>query len=193
MKLSDAVADEFQVTISGEVESGSFCEELSSAKVHYFIVPLSENGWTQCSGESSGGSIKCNSSSTEFVWNVPISVCFSSPTPAGWPRLIISVFTVDWKGREILYGYGFGVIPSQPGRHSRQVPLYAPESTSWWGSLSGWLLGKRPMLVNPIDFFLQTHCKDNGSVVMRPISEASVLVNYNISIKNAENLNLRFC
>ncbi len=191
--MNEDSKSEFQLIISGEVELGSFCDSLSSATVSYAIVAREENGWKQISGQSTGVSLKCHSSSVEFVWNVPIGVSYSSVTPAGWPRIVISVFTADWRGRDILYGYGVGLVPSQPGRHTREISLFTPESTSWWGSLSGWFVGKRPILIDPLEFLTRGNEGQNESVLMRPLPDASVVVNFNITIKNAEQLNLRFC
>ena len=177
-------SDEFQLVVSGEVESGLFSEVLNSATISFDIVSQADAGWISCSGETCGLSLKCTSPSTEFIWNLPIFCAFSTPTPIGWPRMVLSIFTTDWRGRDILYGYGLVLVPSQPGRHTRRVQLYAPESTSWWGELSGWVLGKRPMLINPAEFLCGTTADEKRTVIMYPRTDTYITVNFHIFFQN---------
>jgi hypothetical protein len=181
----------FEVAISGQLESGSFLSSLRSSTLAFKIVSPNPDSWCIISGKTSGMTPKASSSVNEFVWNYPIACAFSTDTPMGWPRLVVSVFTTDWKGRDIVFGYGVIPIPSQPGRHVREIKLFTPAASSWWTVVSGWLLGHRPTLLDPETFL--TNPNEGISTVMMTPREGSITVNFIIGIKCPDHLNLRFC
>jgi hypothetical protein len=182
----------FTVTVSGEVERGVFPGSTSSVTVSYSFVARADTGWVCIGGETRNISPMSYSSSDVYVWNIPLSCTYSAVTPVGWPRLLITVYSTDWLGRDIILGYGLTLIPSQPGRYERRIPLFTPTSSSWWSSLSGWLLGRRPVLIDAEAFFLeQEHVKP--SVSFRSLGGAAIFTNLTIDIQADPSLELKFC
>ena len=180
----------FQVAVSGEIESVSFVDSVTRCSC-YFQITFSQNAaWGQTSGELTGRSPVCNNSSNDFVWNVPIFCTMTSTTPAGWPRIVLRVTVADWRGREVVYGYGLLQVPTLPGRHTRRVPLVAPSSSSWWALISGWILGSRPAIADPSEFFSDNN--KSQAVTMRPTG-AEATVNLTVAIKDSDKLNFKFC
>jgi hypothetical protein len=181
---------DFHVQVSGEVESALFMDYVRRATCFFEFCITQETGWRMLAGEQSGRSPACDSSSTDFVWNIPFRLSLAAKTPAGWPHMLLRVTCSDWRGREVVYGYGLVSIPCQPGRHSRKVTLLAPPVSSWWNWVSGLMMGQRPTVVDPESFFLKTANKE--SVVLSPTG-SEITVNFTIALKDAEKLNLKFC
>ena len=180
----------FELEVTGQILTGSFPYSVSATTLSYSVLPANQDDWSHDSGEASGISPKSHSSTNQFVYNLPISCGFSSSTPFGWPRFVVTVFESDWRGRDVILGYGTTVVPSQPGRHSREVWLFAPAAKSWWEQLVNWVSGQRPMLTNPLTFL--TRSQPNRDKVITVPSYSSIRVEFNISITNAEKLNLHF-
>ena len=180
----------FQVSLTGEVQSGTFAEPIPTSVIAYSILSSNPADWTLVTGEGSGISPKAHSSSTEVVWNIPISCSFDSTSPSGWPRITVTVFSSDWYGRDILIGYGSLPVPTQPGMHKRTIELFAPVYSSWWRGFVGWLFGKRPMLTKADEFLVKSHA-GRERVVVRATG-GSVNVNVTVAIKGSDNFNLRF-
>ena len=181
----------FDLEISGQVLTGSLHSSTRGATVSYSILsPNEEDDWVLESGEASDISTKCHSSSDLFVFNLPIRCGFSSSTPFGWPRLVVSVFETDWRGRDVILGYGTVSVPSQPGRHRREILLVAPATSSWWERLVNWISGERRIFTNPLTFF--TKPQSNRETVVAVTTGCSLDIEFNIIITGGKELNLHF-
>ena len=180
----------FQVGITGELESGSFPVPLSSGILTFSIIPSNPGDWNLVNGETSGTSLLTRSSSTELIWNLPIQCDFSTTSPSGWPRVIVTIFSSDWFGRDVILGYGCICIPTQPGRHTRSIALFAPEPSTWWSYITGWLFGKHPRFTDPAGIISQTSM-NKDRIRVKPIG-GTVFVNINICLKDTEQFNLVF-
>lgn len=44
----------------------------------------------------------------------------------GWPKIHIQVYHFDWVGRSHLFGYGFVLIPTSPGKHILECFTWRP-------------------------------------------------------------------
>jgi hypothetical protein len=182
--------DEFQLDISGEIESGSFTQPLHKAYVAYDIMSSDLDEWRVISGVASGISPKSDTTTCEVVWNVPISCSYSSPSPAGWPRITLTVYGTDWLNRHVVLGYASTIVPSQPGRHSRTLKLFAPQPSSWYNSVLGWILGHRSRFRNKEAFMCRT-VSSKENIKVKPIG-FSIRMNFNICLRNTEKLKLVF-
>ena len=78
------------------------------------------------------------------VWNFPIDVVFKATNAFGWPRIAITVYGVDMAGRDVAYGYGSLLIPTQPGQYEREVDMFAPMPCSFVQRVVNTVCGTHP-------------------------------------------------
>ena len=79
-----------------------------------------------------------------IVWNFPIEISFQSTNPQGWPRLALSIYGLDFAGRDVLRGYASMLVPMSPGRHTKYLKTYRPVSGSKLVQFVNWLFGTNP-------------------------------------------------
>lgn len=84
------------------------------------------------------------STDNTVVWNFPIDISFKSTNIHGWPRIALSVYGIDYFGRDVVRGYGSTVIPLQPGVHNIEIDMFKPVSSSTINEFTSWLLGNPP-------------------------------------------------
>lgn len=51
-----------------------------------------------------------------LVWNFPLDVTYKSTNAYGWPQLVVSVYGLDYMGRDVIKGYGCMHLPTCAGR-----------------------------------------------------------------------------
>jgi B9 domain-containing protein 1 len=56
-----------------------------------------------------------------FVWNYPIDITFKSTNPHGWPKLVLSCYTLNFWGTDVVQGYGWVHLPTVPGRYDYEL------------------------------------------------------------------------
>jgi B9 domain-containing protein 1 len=102
--------------------------------------------WELENGEISGKSqysFKGEGNFDYMVWNMPFELSFKSRNPYGWPQIVITCSSANLLGRETLKGYGVVHVPTQPGRHERNVHIFSPISSSFLFDFLGVLVGKK--------------------------------------------------
>lgn len=72
-----------------------------------------DNGMSQIARTST-----CDQS---FIWNYPIDITFKSSNPHGWPKLVVSAYTLNFWGTDVVQGYGWVHLPTTPGRYESLV------------------------------------------------------------------------
>ena len=107
--------------------------------------------WEHLGGDMSGQSHVgyCNVRETEEIaLNHPIDLHFAEAGVPGWgtPYIAFQCFRLDWNGRRILAGYGFCHLPSNPGFHKIEIPLWRPSGTVE-EEMNGFFLGRTPSLI----------------------------------------------
>ena len=113
------------------------------------------------------------------VWNFPIDVTFKSTNVYGWPRIAVSVYGLDFLGRDVVRGYGSLLVPLTPGCHIMEVQTYTPVATSVFNQAFSWFMG------NPPEFFDSKFvCQGDGREVTRVQSTGTVRIKLNIQTKN---------
>lgn len=122
----------FIVQCLGQIDSGSFSSDYLYCRYGFSFG----NDWDIIAGLDNGLSqTACRnalSSDSKVVWNFPVDATFKSTNVHGWPRLALSVYGIDYFGRDIVYGYGSALVPLVAGNHHLQVcyallcPLCAP-------------------------------------------------------------------
>ena len=78
------------------------------------------------------------------VWNFPIDITFKSTNVYGWPRMAVTVYGIDFFGRDVVLGYGSVLVPLSVGHHTIDVDTYAPLAVSTLNQVASWLMGNPP-------------------------------------------------
>jgi B9 domain-containing protein 1 len=135
----------FFVQCTGQIVSGDF------GAVDYLYCRYTfqfGNDWIIASGLDTGLSqTSCKnlaSSEEHIVWNFPIDVSFNATNVYGWPRIAISVYGVDFLGRDVIRGYGSALLPLAAGQHEIEIDMFVPLATSYLNDVASWLLGNPP-------------------------------------------------
>jgi len=172
----------FYVQCTGQVESGEYgpLDNLYCRYAFHF-----GNDWEVNAGVETGLSQIARKAPTHYeqgvVWNFPIDVTFKSTNVYGWPRIAISVYGIDYLGRDVVRGYGSALVPLTPGQHVIEVDTYTPVATSTFNQLMSWLLG------NPPEFFDSKFvCQGEGREVTRVQGTGVVRLKINVTSKGMQ-------
>ncbi|KAK1740917.1 B9 domain-containing protein [Skeletonema marinoi] len=84
-----------------------------------------------------------------IVWNFPIEISFQSTNTYGWPRICLSVYGIDFLGRDVLRGYASMLLPINPGRHTKFVKTYRPISGNALQQFISWLTAHNQSIRTP--------------------------------------------
>ena len=141
-------------------------------------APLCNNGG---GGGGGGGAFdgydECNSA---IVWNFPIEISFQSTNPHGWPRLVVSVYGLDFMGRDVVRGYASLLLPARPGGRTVYMKTYRPVSGSTFVRVVNWLMGTSPEYYDS-----RMVARGEGRAVTRVVSgDRMVKVNLMVTIKD---------
>lgn len=121
----------------------------------------------------------------------------------GWPRIALSVYGVDFLGRDVIRGYGSALIPLTPGMHQIQVEMFAPLASSYANQFMSWLMGNPPEVVHLYFKIKYNHrtsrlffeqffdskfvCQGEGREVSRVQKTGTVVLNLNTLTKGERN------
>lgn len=117
------------------------------------------------------------------VWNFPIDISFKSTNAFGWPRLSISVYGLDFLGRDVVRGYGSVLIPPFSSNHVLETAVYVPVSSTAWQRFMSWLSGIYSEFYDP-KFVSQGQNRDVACVEMT----GSVILNLRVQTNGMETL-----
>mmetsp|Transcript_26150 Transcript_26150/g.32074 ORF Transcript_26150/g.32074 Transcript_26150/m.32074 type:complete len:191 (-) Transcript_26150:424-996(-) len=174
----------FFLMLTGFIESARYsssrdniyCRYGFSYGLDWSIVHGIDSGISQVSKKQPGDPRQ------EIVWNFPVDVTYKSTNAFGWPRLVISVYRIDYFGRDVVLGYGSLLCPTSPGRHEQYLHTYAPTSNSPWERLLNWLSGSTP------EFFdFKFVAQGEGREVTRVHCEGAVKITLNVTTKGMES------
>ncbi len=135
----------FFVQCTGQIDSGDFgsMDYLYCRYTFHF-----GNDWNIASGLDTGLSqtgCKNNSRPEEpIAWNFPVDITFKSTNVFGWPRIALSVYGIDFLGRDVIRGYGSVLIPLSSGQHTLEVEMYAPLASSTLNHIASIFMGNPP-------------------------------------------------
>jgi len=116
-----------ELHVVGEIEGASemshshdngFCSYQIFTGPNWLCVGGDLEGQTQVDYPDENGDL--------IVWNHPIDVHWYTKTLQGWPRMLLEVWKMDNHGCKDLCGYGFCYLPTQPGLHELEVPIWRP-------------------------------------------------------------------
>lgn len=168
----------FFVSISGSCESGDFgVIENIYCRYSFHYGP----DWTALSGNPETGLSQTSRASRHdegVVWNFPIDISFKSTNIQGWPRIALSVYGIDFLGRDVVRGYGSLLVPLTSGQHIIDVDMFVPVAASMFNQFFSWLVG------NPPEFFdTKFVCQGEGREVTRVQRSGTVRVKLNVTTK----------
>ncbi|XP_028417327.1 B9 domain-containing protein 1-like [Dendronephthya gigantea] len=173
----------FLVMVSGQIEIARF-PEFDELYCKYNFVYGQD--WLVTSGIEEGISQitqKSHDSRQVFVFNFPLDITFKSTNPSGWPQLVVSCYGPDAFGHDVVRGYGAIHVPISPGSHSREIPMFVPESSSRLQKFTSWFLGRRPEFVDP-----KVVAQGEGREVTRVRSQGNVKVSWNVITRDMKKL-----
>ncbi|XP_010140142.1 PREDICTED: B9 domain-containing protein 1, partial [Buceros rhinoceros silvestris] len=120
---------------------------------------------------------------TTLVWNLPIDITFKSTNPFGWPQIVVSIYGPDFFGNDVVRGYGAVHVPLTPGRHTRTIAMFVPESTSTLQKFTSWFTGRRPEFTDP-----RVVARGEGRELTRVRSQGFVTISFNVVTKDMKKL-----
>lgn len=119
-----------------------YCKYSLNYGVDWNILHGLEHGITQIARKSVGATDQT------FTWNYPLDITFRSTNAFGWPQVVLTVYSINAAGKDVVRGYGCVHIPTTPGRHVRYVRLYSPVSSSMCQRIMSWIMGNPPEFFN---------------------------------------------
>eukprot|EP01031_Cornospumella_fuschlensis_P031325 gene31325-37854_t len=172
----------FVVQCLGQIDSGNFgntdylyCRYSFSYGSDWDIIAGVDNGLSQTACRNS------LNPDTSVVWNFPLDVTFKATNIHGWPRIAISVYGIDYFGRDVVKGYGSALIPLMPGTHTLTVNMFTPVANSTFNEFMSWVMG------NPPEFFDSRFvCQGEGREVTRTRSTGTVNTTFQVIIKGLD-------
>ena len=181
-EINEQLEEGFILNVQGMIELGEFFDgDVINCK---YDIEFGQD-WDLINGLKSNVSQQaCRTEGKEkyIIFNMPFEVCLRSTNPSGWPQLVISCYTPDFFGREVLKAYGVCYFPTSKGSHERTLHMFSVESSSGLIEAVGVFLGQKAEIINAPNV-LST---GEGREVIRAKSEGIVKVKFNINITNME-------
>ena len=180
--INKQLEEGFLLNVQGMIEMGNFFEgDCINCK---YDIEFGQD-WEILNGlktNQSQQACKTEGQEINFVWNMPFEVSLRSTNPSGWPQLVVSCYSPDFFGREVLKAYGVCYFPTTNGSHERTLSMFSPKSSSEIINMLGIFLGQKAEIINAPNV-LST---GEGREVIRAQSEGSVGVKFNVHITNME-------
>ena len=180
--INKQLEEGFLMNVQGMIEFGNFFEgDCINCK---YDIEFGQD-WELLNGlktNQSQQACKTEGQENNFVWNMPFEVCLRSTNPSGWPQLVLSCYSPDFFGREVLKAYGVCYFPTTNGSHERTLYMFSPKSSSEIINMLGVFLGQKAEIINA-PYVLST---GEGREVIRAQSEGIVEVKFNVRITNME-------
>ena len=180
--INEQLEEGFIINVQGMIELGEFFEgDVINCK---YDIEFGQD-WELINGFKSNQSqqaCKTEGQDNYFVWNMPFEVSLRSTNPSGWPQLVVSCYTPDFFGREVLKAYGVSYFPTTKGSHERTLHMFSVKSSSGLIEAIGVFLGQKAEILNAPEV-LST---GEGREVIRAKSEGTIKAKFNVNITNME-------
>ena len=180
--INDQLTEGFILNVQGMIELGEFFEgDVINCK---YDIEFGQDWELLSDSQSNQSQTACRTQGQEnyFVWNMPFEVCLRSTNPSGWPQLVVSCYSPDFFGRELLKAYGVCYFPTTKGSHERTLHMFSVKSSSGLIEAIGIFLGQKAEIINAPNV-LST---GEGREVIRAQSEGTVKTKFNVNITNME-------
>ena len=174
----------FLMSCSGQISSGNF-GEYDGLYCQYGFSKGPD--WVPVAGVDKGISqiarVNPLAANDGIVWNFPIDITFKSTNVYGWPRIAISIYGLDFFGRDVPRGYGSALIPLVAGQHEVEVACYRPMASSWLNEWGAWFFG------NPPEYIYQEFvCQSEGRDVTRVKRTGTINLKINVTTRGMNAL-----
>ncbi|TRY59062.1 hypothetical protein DNTS_008383, partial [Danionella cerebrum] len=182
----------FLLMVNGQIVSADFPEYDDLYCKYCFVYG---HDWAPTSGLEEGISQITSKGrvSQSLVWNFPLDITFKSTNPFGWPQIVVSVYGPDTFGNDVVRGYGAVHIPFTPGKHTKTIPMFVPESTSRLQKFTRfWLMGRRPEFTDP-KVVAQGEGREGKFYLDWVRSQGFVTLQFNIVTKDMKKLGYDTC
>lgn len=178
----------FHVLVVGQIESASFPSHIDNLYCRYIITHGED--WSIVHGTNSGLSqIACRQDYGEYdriIWNFPIDIALKSTNAFGWPRIALSLYGLDFLGRDVVRGYGSTLIPLSSGRSTKTVQTYVPISGNICDRIANWISGTAP------EFYDSTFTtQSDGRSMIKVRSEGEVQLTLDVKIKDMDTFGFK--
>jgi B9 domain-containing protein 1 len=120
------------------------------------------------------------------IFNEPVQVTFTSPSPFGWPQIVVAVYGPNLFGNDKVVGYGATHIPTIMGSHHIDIPLFTPEPETLLQRVTTFFTGLYPELVDG-----DMVAKGTERECLHTRSQGTVRVTLDVVIHNPEVLALQ--
>jgi len=107
--------------------------------------------WRVLDGESTGRTWLAQRGDDNLemgVWNEPIDVNFACTSIAGWPKMMLEIYNTDSDDQVDLAGYGWCHMPTTPGEHAREIPVFRPGGSTY-DDIAALFVGGHPRYQDP--------------------------------------------
>jgi B9 domain-containing protein 1 len=99
----------FTVSITGQIDQVKMLSENLYVKYQF----VNGQDWTLLDGIEQGISQFTNS-----TLNVPLEIAYKSTSFYGWPMLLVTVYGLDFLGRDVVRGYSCTRLPCSAGTYT---------------------------------------------------------------------------
>lgn len=171
------------VSVQGTIDT---CSTTRASDVYCKYGFSMEGDWEQCLGTSAGISPTAHmTGANPAVFNHPFQITMSSSSPFGWPQLVLAVYGNNRFGNDMVVGYGATHVPTDPGEHEIEVPLFAPKPGSIFQKIAAFFTGLYPELIdsNMVASGKEREC-------LQTASQGFVKVTMNVVVSDTEPLEL---
>lgn len=171
------------ITVDGQINECITTTANNTICVYHFVHG---QDWSVGPGQTRGSTHNAKRGSDNIcVLNFPINVSFKGSKPYGWPQLIVAVYGTNILGNDVIIGYGAIHVPTTPGRHELEIPLFTPASSSIMQKIIGFFSGTSPEYIH-LDFL----AKGADREVTKTVSQGKVTVTLNVLMRGLQELDL---
>ena len=178
----------FYMSCTGQISDADF-EEYDGLYCRYAFV--SGPDWVVVNGLETGLSqsavLNPSRPNQNLIWNFPLDISFKATNPFGWPCLAVSIYGVDFLGRDVVRGYGSVMVPITPGEHTLSLQCYAPMASSWFNQWTAWIWGNPPEFYDP-----RIVAMPEGREVTRVQSTGTVNFKLNVTTRGMEQYGYKY-
>ncbi|OHT04082.1 B9 domain-containing protein 1 [Tritrichomonas foetus] len=173
------------LTVQGTIDS---CTTLRSNDLYCKYSFTFSGDWNAYQGATTGITTSSHAEGTSpAIFNAPFQVSFSSKSPFGWPQIIIAVYGLNHFGNDMIVGYGGIHVPTSPGRHEVEIPLFTPEAGSFFKKFASFFTGLYPELIDT-----NTVASGENREVLQTTSQGTVRLSIAVTLSDPEPLLLHF-
>jgi B9 domain-containing protein 1 len=101
--------------------------------------------------------------------------------------MAVTVYGINFLGRDVVKGYGSVLIPLSVGIHEIYIPMYTPLAVSMFNQWMSWWMG------NPPEFYDSKFvCEGEGREVTRVMKTGTVNIQLNVLTKGLQSAGYSF-